>query len=36
VRLQLHVGDTDPDWSGYDHRRLYLMHWRAREGYVPE
>ena len=36
VRLQLHVGDTDPDWSGYEHRRLYLMHWRARADDVPE
>ena len=36
VELRLHVGDTDPSWPGYEHRRLYLMHWRAREDYVPE
>ena len=34
--LRLHVGDTDPSWSGREHRPLYLVHWRAREGYVPE
>ena len=32
VELRLHVGDTDPSWPGYKYRRLYLMHWRAREG----
>ena len=31
VDLQLQVGDADPSWSGYYHRRLYLTHWRARE-----
>ena len=31
VELRLQVGDTDLSWSGYHHRRLYLMHWRARE-----
>lgn len=36
VELRLHVGNTDPSWPGYEHRRLYLMHWRAREDYVPE
>ena len=30
VELHLQVGDTDPSWSGYQRRRLYLMHWRAR------
>lgn len=36
VELRLHEGDTDQSWSGYEHPRLYLMHWRAREDYVPE
>jgi hypothetical protein len=36
VELRLQVGDTDQSWSGYDHRRLYLLHWRAGAGYVPE
>jgi hypothetical protein len=36
VELRLHVGETDASWSGRGHRMLYLMHWRAREGYVPE
>ncbi|WP_406051484.1 hypothetical protein [Kribbella sp. NBC_00889] len=30
VELHLQVGDADPSWTGYHHRRLYLMHWRAR------
>jgi len=36
VQLRLHVGDTDPSWPGYEHRRLHLMHWRTREGYISE
>jgi hypothetical protein len=35
VELRMHVGDTDVSWSGYHHRRLYLMHWRGRGDYVP-
>lgn len=31
VELRLQVGDSDPTWSGYHHRRLHLMHWRGRE-----
>ena len=36
VELRLTVGDTDPSWSGRSHRGLYLMHWRDREGYIPD
>ena len=36
VELRVHVGDTDTSWSGYSQRRLYLIHWRARESHVPE
>lgn len=36
LKLRLHEGDTDQSWSGYEHPRLFLMHWRSREDYLPE
>ncbi|MBM0125634.1 hypothetical protein [Pimelobacter simplex] len=30
VQLRLHEGDTDRSWPGYEHRRVYLAHCRAR------
>jgi hypothetical protein len=31
IRVSVHVGAANPDWPGYEYRRLFLIHPKVRD-----